>query len=302
MTTTRRGGRRPARLQRLLFAGLLAWIGISLSACATLPRETGQLVFWEARPSDGDAVVHLLGTVHMARTASAFDPAIANALGASDTVALELDPEELSEAEMGALVAELGLLPAQTLPDVIAPETWEATQRFIEALKVPEARILPLQPWLAMTALAVAKAELDGFRGEAGVEEQLKRQVGSQPVIGLETTREQFEALAGLPPESQEQMLLELVEQPLPEPGEGSDGADGGIGQLIDAWEKGDLAALEALVTVRDAAVRESLYLKRNHRMTERIDALAARGGRTFVAVGAAHMLGDEGIRWFRFR
>ena len=298
MATTRCGGRRPARLRLFPFVRIgLVGVALALSACTTLPRETGELVFWEARPPSGDGVVHLLGTVHMARTATAFDPAISSALDASDTVALELDPQEMGDAEMGALVAELGMLWPETLPDVVAPETWEATQRTLQALGVPEANILPLQPWLAMTAIAVAKAEQEGFRGEAGVEEQLKQQAGDdRPVIGLETAREQFEALAGLPAESQERMLLELVEQPLPEPGAEPSEVEGGIGQLIDAWEKGDLDTLEILVAVRDEAVRDALYLRRNHRMTERIDELAAQGGRFFVAVGAAHMLGDEGI------
>ena len=66
-----------------------------------------------------------------------------------------------------------------------------------------------------------------------------------------------------------------------------------------DADKAGDLTPIEAESDrgiLGDPELREALLTARNRAWTGRIDRLLASGRRPFVAVGTAHMLGDEGL------
>jgi hypothetical protein len=107
---------------------------------------------------------------------------------------------------------------------------------------------------------------------------------------------EQLLALDSLPESAQVEALEGLLELR-----EDLDALD--LDLLFAAWRAGDLAALEA-IAIPDAhgdpaleAFTDAIYTRRNHIMAERIDALL-RGDdrRHFVAIGAAHLVGSEGL------
>ena len=70
---------------------------------------------------------------------------------------------------------------------------------------------------------------------------------------------------------------------------------------LIDAWKRGDAAAMEGIL-FRDrddpklARFYEETYDLRNLRMAESIDEILSEGGRAFVVVGAGHLIGRHGL------
>ncbi|RRD57179.1 TraB/GumN family protein [Comamonadaceae bacterium OH2545_COT-014] len=73
--------------------------------------------------------------------------------------------------------------------------------------------------------------------------------------------------------------------------------------QLADAWAHGDLARLErypewcqCMDTEADRARMARLLQARNGPMAERFAALHAEGQRVFLAVGALHMTGPQGM------
>ena len=74
------------------------------------------------------------------------------------------------------------------------------------------------------------------------------------------------------------------------------------VAVVVDAWRKGDADRLEAEIfsdLADDPSLEpyfENLYFRRNREMALQIGLLVDEGGRWFVAVGAAHMVGASGL------
>ena len=69
--------------------------------------------------------------------------------------------------------------------------------------------------------------------------------------------------------------------------------------KLTDAWKAGDAAAVERIVlddVKDDPLMYERLLVNRNRNWLPRLDALLARKTRAFVVVGAAHLVGPDGL------
>jgi hypothetical protein len=69
--------------------------------------------------------------------------------------------------------------------------------------------------------------------------------------------------------------------------------------ELVESWLTGDLATIERRLQggiLTDPELRQTLLVERNQAWADRIAALLAQHRRPFVAVGAAHMLGDDGL------
>jgi len=108
-------------------------------------------------------------------------------------------------------------------------------------------------------------------------------------VEGLESFEEQYAVFDRLPPARQARLLTALA-------AEADSHAED---QRVIAWLTGDIAALEREASVgilADPELREALQLSRNRAWAGRVAALLDGGERPFVAVGAAHMWGEEGL------
>ena len=68
---------------------------------------------------------------------------------------------------------------------------------------------------------------------------------------------------------------------------------------LVDAWRAGDAAAVERIV-LKDLAQEPQLYqrllVERNKNWLPKLEALFSRPGHAFVVVGAAHLVGPDGL------
>ena len=285
------------RLARLAFTLLLAaaWLG----ACASPPahsRDTGMLVFWRIERANGTGgSAHLLGSMHLAKDALALDPAIGAAMAAADEIVLEVAPAELTSEAVVLVIAERGRLPAgETFRDFVSADTARAVDAVLQKRGLRVADWEAWEPWVVTFMLASDQLASEGFSREAGVESALIGEASQarKPTRGLETVREQFERLDALPLATQELMLRGVV----------TDAQNASsIDALGDAWERGDLDALAREVFASPsgpgaAEFFEAIYFARNRAFAADIARLIDGGGRWFVAIGAGHMVGDQGI------
>lgn len=140
------------------------------------------------------------------------------------------------------------------------------------------------ESWAAALLIANATSTADT---QNGVDRALI--ATGKPVIGLEGFATQFAIFDGLAEVDQRVLLRELAH----------DAANDNEAELTNAWMRGDMARLEredSSGLLADPELRAALLVDRNRAWATRIAKLVESGRRPFVAVGASHMAGPDGL------
>ncbi len=239
---------------------------------------------WELR-REGEPVAWLLGTVHALpdglewRTST-----LENALAQADLLVVEIAELDDASTASGAFeaVSRTPGLPPLTAR-VAAPDR-PGLRALLARAEVDEADLAGRETWAAALMLAAATRAHDPANG-------VDRALLSEPraVEGLETHAAQFARFDRLSQRAQEELLS----------GVAADALERDPDALLTAWLTGDIARLERLSADRllaDPELRHGLVTARNRAWAGRIDELIANGARPFVAVGAGHLLGADGL------
>lgn len=258
----------------LAFAAALA-----LASCAPAPVPATPAL-WEITGPGGERA-WLFGTIHaLPRPAAWRSPAIDAALDGADRIVVEVaavDPK---------VFAELARTPGQPpLSARLAPALRPALARDLKAANLEESAFAEVETWAAAMTLAQGKAKtLDPANG---IDRAVTALADGRPVVELEGTRGQLSIFDRLPEHEQRDLLAAIVTDP------------GQSDSPAEAWLRGDMAAIERDThrgLLADPELREALFTGRNRTWTERIAAMLSAGQKPFVAVGAAHMAGSEGL------
>ncbi|MGE3692291.1 MAG: TraB/GumN family protein [Novosphingobium sp.] len=267
-------------------AGLLATL--ALAACAPT-AEPAQPAFWRI---DGPNGQHgwLLGTIHaLPRPALWRSRPIDRALRETDAIVVEVGNLD----DSGAMAREFASLAvSQDQPPLTQRVEPQYRQSLLALLKrggLDDTGFARTDTWAAALTLArVGEGSLDSNHG---IDRAIIRNAGGKPVVEIEGAHEQLSLFDSLP-ETEQRDLLELV---VADAGSG-EAIDGGLAQ---AWRKGDMATIERETRrglLADPELRQALYTGRNQAWSGKIAAMLADGRHPFVAVGAAHMAGEEGL------
>jgi hypothetical protein len=264
------------------------------AAVAAVPPATGAgPALWVVK--DADSTLYLFGTVHVLRPDTAWGSAkVDAALDRSDNVIFEIsNPDD--QAAIMPLIQSQGISPDRPLSSLLTPAEIADLDEAAKAIGATAAQMDPLRPWLAALSIAMAPLEKAGYDPKSGVELVLKARAvaAGKPVTGLETLDKQVGILAGLSEETQLAFLRSALED--------YENAATELDRLVVAWANGDVAALEdiAVNEMREASdeIYQALLVKRNADWANQIQTLLAGSGTTFIAVGAAHLAGDDSVQ-----
>jgi uncharacterized protein YbaP (TraB family) len=175
--------------------------------------------------------------------------------------------------QLEALVARSGW------PKSVAREFKAATLALLLDLSACAVRLLGTKPYLDQLVANIAR--------ENGIE-----------TVGLESMIEQIEILNGLLPETERDLLLAVLRR--------ADRSEDFVETEIARYAEGDIGGLlawlqsaEPIPGVAQAQIPpafvDRLITLRNHRIRDRALSLLRRGG-AFIAVGALHLPGKEGL------
>ncbi|HUK36420.1 MAG TPA: TraB/GumN family protein [Vicinamibacterales bacterium] len=248
---------------------------------------------WKA--TKGSGAVYLVGSVHMLTTDFyPLPPSLEAGFKDSDLLVEEADLAEMLSPNMQFSMLSRGMLPAgQTLDKVISPATLSLLDKHTSALGMPVEALKQFKPWMLAMTIEAMEWQKAGFDAELGLDKHFfdRAQSENKTIQGLETTDFQISLFDGMTMEQQDRFLAETLK------GVATETAS--VGKLAAAWKVGDLASIERLVLAdvkSDPLVYDRLLVARNRVWLPKIEALFSRPQHAFVVVGAAHLVGPDGL------
>ena len=266
---------------------LLALIAmLALAACAQpLPAKPA---LWSVADAHG-ARGFLFGTVHaLPRPALWRTERVDRALARSDRIVVEVAGLDDATA-IARRFEQLGHTPGQpTLSQRLPPSLRPRLDAALAKAGMRDDQFTDTETWAAALILARAQDEAQGAQN--GIDRAVMAAAAGRPVTELEGAGPQLAIFDRLPEPNQRALLRAVVTD--------AGAADEGP-TAAQAWRSGDMALIERETTrglLADPGLRAALLTRRNQAWATRIAAMLTAGARPFVAVGAAHMAGPQGL------
>ncbi|MDP1864337.1 MAG: TraB/GumN family protein [Thiobacillus sp.] len=242
---------------------------------------------------------YLFGTLHVGKPDFfPLDRATTQALAESSELAVELDTTQTAKI-MAAAQRYATLPPPQTLDALLPPALAKRLHTQLDALGIPQAAVQGNKPWMAALSLTMVAYQQSGYGFEYASDLHLTAlaQGFNKPITELEGIDYQLQLFDSIAPKDQ----LIFLDETLRYLEQGQMPTD--IQSIISAWLSGDADALHriSLKSLRDTPrfgkwVKQKLITERNLSMAHTIEQRLAQGHTPFVAVGAMHLVGKDGL------
>jgi uncharacterized protein YbaP (TraB family) len=262
---------------------------------------------WKAER--GFDTLTIVGTMHI------FDPRleiirakVGDAVRNADLVLLEATPAEETKLQemMISDPGRLFIVDGPTLPELLDAETWGMLANAASDRSIPPFMAAKMQPWYLSLLLAIPPCAMtDMVAGVRGLDHMIidDAQAADVPMQAIEPFTTLFELFQGEPmedqidmlrvnmllPELQQQMFVAMLDQYFAED----------VGRL---WEMSRIAMMgvpdmdPTEATALFDEMEEALLNKRNRNWIPVINQATETNNDIVVAVGAAHLIGNEGI------
>ena len=248
---------------------------------------------WSVR--SGDNVIYLGGTVHLLRPGDYPLPdEFEETYQASSELYFETDIAAMSDLSVQAqLLQQLTYSDDRSLRTVLSDEAYTALSAYTQTAGLPIVMLEKFKPELLISTLQILVFQSMGFTPQ-GVDAFFHtRAVADGKAEGqLETVQEQIGFIAAMGEGNESEFIL-LSLKDLTETGNVIDG-------MIGAWRSGDAQGLSELfvedMKVEAPALYDTLLLERNLKWIPQIHRMLQDADTEFVLVGAAHIVGENGL------
>jgi uncharacterized protein YbaP (TraB family) len=273
---------------------------IERQAAAT---ENGDSLLWKIEKGAA-APSFLFGTMHVTDPrVTSLPPEAAQAFDEAGTLVIETT-DVLEQSSMMEIMAKrpdlMMFTDATTLASLLSPEDRTLVEAALSARGIPLGSVTKMKPWVLAALVSLPACELARkAAGEPVLDLKLAQdaKAAGKPVTGLETAVSQMEAMNALPMEFHLQGLVETLKL--------GGRIDDVIETMVRLYVAGDVATIWPLIqTVLPEAdgdaggyaeFERTLVTARNHVMASEATPFLDRGS-VFVAVGALHLPGPEGV------
>lgn len=279
---------------RCAVAAWLASILLILAGCSDAPGEVGadgpppNPLLYEIANADGAVEGWMLGTIHALPNGTRWQtPAIFGAIGDADLLVVEVRLGD--SATRGQVLAELAATAGQPpLEERVPADLRPKLAALINRAGMAGVDFSTHETW----ALAIILAGIDAPGNSInGVDRAMINYFSRRPIRELEGLRGQLSIFDRLPETAQRSMLAAVVRT--------SEDVRRDPERLQRAWLAGNAATIEQATRegfLADPVLREELLVGRNRRWAAVLPPLLAEAPRPLIAVGAAHLVGPEGL------
>ncbi len=259
------------------------------AASGISPATSGNGLLWRILTKGGDPN-YLLGTIHSSDArVTRLRPAVAEALDNCDRFVMEMILDTEAFIQFGATM----LLAQDTdLETLIGKKLYDRVVSAMDSYGMPEPVVRRLKPWVAIAMLSMPKSG-SGLILDLVLYQRATGQ--GKTTAGLESAQEQLAVFEELSTRDQVELLKMTLDQLPSQPHL--------FEQLITTYAADDLDRIAAIAklnheqaqieSARNFMVR--LNDDRNRRMVQRIIPYLEQGN-SFIAVGALHLAGPQGI------
>lgn len=243
----------------------------------------------------GPRVMYLAGSVHaLSADVYPLSPAFEQAFAASDTLVEEINLEQTGLLSLGPMLLSKAMYQdGRTFHQAVSKETADLVVKHLKAMPMAAEMIRPMKPWMVMLLLSAMQVQQAGLNPNLGLDKHFfdRAAAAGKTVIGLETAESQIDRFDQMPESLQEQMLRSTLEE--------LDVQNSELATIVSAWRRGDATTLERdLLTAfkKYPAAYQSLIVERNNNWMPQLEKCLARTTPCMVVVGAAHLIGPDGL------
>lgn len=277
-----------------LVALCLVFLFLPLPALGQKPQKTGSMM-WQIK--SGKNTAYVLGSIHVVtRDFYPFPKEIDDAFEKSDKLLVEVDlTKPRSVAEMpGFSASPIYEGEDDTLWKHLDEKTAERLKKFLAAQNIRLERFEIMKPWfvaLEIDRIATAKSSAQS-QITFGIDLYfLIRAMGKKQIVELESPEFQQQIFYRQPEDVQVRYLIATLDR--------LETKRDYFAEMLQLWLKGDEEQLDRLfseINGEPAEMQRQFREGRNPKMAEAIENCLKNGERCFMIVGAAHVVGKEGI------
>lgn len=260
-----------------------------LAFCGGIFAQESRSLLWKISGNGLTSDSYLFGTIHLIPEKDYFVPkGTDSVLALSKKLVMEMDISDptLQLKMLSAMKLDSG----KTLANYFDEKTYAKLNKKLEKdFGFTLATFNTMKPMMVQQAILMKDMMGGGYKS---YEKEFLTQAEklNLSIVGLETLEDQLGAINSMPIEEQVESLKESINSP--QKGKKS------LEKMIATYKQQDIDKLYESVSGKDADLKkyeDALLINRNRNWIPKISTLAAEGP-VFVAVGAAHLGGEQGV------
>jgi uncharacterized protein YbaP (TraB family) len=282
-----------ASVSRLVLKSFAALAVLALTSLAT--PAFAQPAFWVIK--DADSTIYLLGTIHLLKPETQWrTEKLDTAIAESGDLWLELPTTNAAamQGDMMVLVSRYGLSPTDRLSKKLTEAEIKTLDEAARLAGLSAGQLDVFRPWFAALTISSAAMTRAGYDPASGVDSKIEGIFRARNIKpkGLETAEEQIKVFAGMSPTQELEYLRETMEEYHDAPTE--------LDAMVKQWASADIAGMEKMFVTEmkqeEADLYAALLVNRNANWVVKIEDMLKGSGTTFIAVGAAHLIGPDSV------
>lgn len=279
---------------KLLFLFLFTILTLLLSTNAQNVYSSQKGFIWKVQTKNNN--IYIVGSIHVyKRELFPLPQKMEEAFERSEILAVEANINEIKPESVTALIGRAFYQDGSTLENHLSKETYKITIKKLNEIGLPPELFMNTKPWFIALTLTSIELQKLGLNSEYGIDRYfLKKAENRKKIVELESIDYQINLLNSFSDTEQELFLestlrdLELLKKE--------------IDVILQAWNTGDTKTMESFISKslhndpKMRSIYEKLIFERNNNIALKIEGYLKTKESYFIVVGAAHLVGKDGV------